>query len=203
MRTSPDGAKSRQQIGIRKLENIAASSERHSPQQHADRAVVPQRNAPACEPQRVSPFPDQTHATAGPEVQTASSRQPTTGNRALIASLWRPPRRQLGRLRRGQRFAIVDEPMSSTNRANVETQCAILAPITEATLAKALRTGRHGIHPRWYVDGNSIRQHRIIRSPLRPDLRRPCGKLNTRGSICLAVSASTQPVFGKCATRQF
>src|SRR6516162_8848914 len=95
MRTSPDGAKSRQQIGIRKLENIAASSERHSPQQHADRAVVPQRNAPACEPQRVSPLPDQTHATAGPEVQTASSRQPTTGNRALIASLWRPPRRQL------------------------------------------------------------------------------------------------------------
>jgi hypothetical protein len=82
-------------------------------------------------------------------------------------------------MRRGQWFAIVDEPVSSTTRANVETQCAVLAPITEATLAKALRTGRHGIHPRWYVDGNSIRQHRIIRSPRRPDLRRFCGKLNT------------------------
>jgi hypothetical protein len=82
-------------------------------------------------------------------------------------------------MRRGQWFAIVDEPVSSTTRANVETQCAILAPITEATLAKALRTGRHGIHPRWYVDGNNIRQHRIIRSPRRPDLRRLCGKLNT------------------------
>ena len=79
---------------------------------------------------------------------TASSRQPTTGNWILIASLRRPPWRQLRRLRRGQGLAIVDEPVSSTTRANVETQCAVLAPITEATLAKALRTGRHGIHPR-------------------------------------------------------
>src|SRR5262249_58083164 len=107
---------------------------------------------------------------------TASSRQPTTGNRASIASLWRSPRRQLGRLRSGQGLAIVDEPVSSTTRANVETQCAVLAPITEATLTKALRTGRHGIHPRWYIYG-SIRQHRTIRSPRRLDLRKLCGKL--------------------------
>jgi hypothetical protein len=74
-------------------------------------------------------------------------------------------------MRRGQWFAIVDEPLSSTTRANAETQCAVLTPITEATLAKTLRTGRHGIHPRWHVEARSIRQHRTIRSPRRIDLR--------------------------------